>query len=223
MGFYFCKGSNTSILYIHIPKAGGGSIEEFLEENKYKRTIWTAKPWKFSKCSAQHMHAELLNTFLHLDRIDYIFATVRNPVHRMISEYKWRIRRDIAGNGFHQWYDEARRKYQADNYYADNHMRPMHEFITSGCTAFKLEDGFSSIPGTIEEALSKTKKGFEFSHKQINNQKKNLHKTRMQENPELIKRYNAIQLDQSILERIFDDYRKDFEIFNYSTNTKDYL
>jgi hypothetical protein len=223
MGFYFSKASDVSILYIHIPKAGGGSIEEFLEKNRFKRTIWTAKPWKFSKCSAQHMHAELLNTFLHLEKIDYIFATIRNPVHRMISEYKWRIKRDIASNGFNDWYEEARKNYQADNFYADNHMRPMHQFITSECIVFKLEDGFSSIPLSIEKALSKKKKEFQFSCKNIQNQKKELHQQRMLEEPKLITRYKSIKPSEKTVSMIIDDYIADFEIFNYSTDLQTYL
>jgi len=223
MGFYFCKPSNTSILYIHIPKTGGGSIEEFLNKNKFKRTIWTAKPWKFSKCSAQHMHADLLNSFLNLDKIDYIFATVRNPIYRMISEYKWRIKRDIASNGFNRWYQEARQQYQADNFYADNHMRPMHEFITPNCTIFKLEDGFSTIPTSIEHSLSSKKKEFNFSFKEIKNQKEDLHKQRVIENPGLADRYNKATPDEETLSMIIKDYKTDFELFNYSADINDYL
>ena len=102
-------------------------------------------------------------------------------------------------------------------------MRPMHQFITSKCIVFKLEDGFSSIPLSIEEALSNKKKGFKFSCKNIRNQKKELHQQRMLEDPELITRYNSIKPSEKTLSMIINDYIADFEMFNYSTDPQNYL
>lgn len=222
MAFYYCKKQKASILYIHIPKCGGGSVEEYLNNNNFQRSVWNASPRRYCKCSAQHMHAELLQAYLHLDKIDCIFTIVRNPINRMISEYKWRIKLDIAANGINQWYLKARSEYLKDHYYADNHMRPMSEFITNNCNIFKLEEGLMDLPKKLKDIIRVKKKSFSFRHSNIRNQKESLHSDRIRERPELAERYETSQPNHSTIEMIIQDYALDFEMFGYSTNPDHY-
>ena len=223
MPAYYSKETNTSILYIHIPKCGGGSVEEFFKNNHYRQFMWTAKPWRLSKCSSQHMHASMLETYLNIDRFDYVFTVVRNPVHRMISEYKWRIRREIAKDGFNPWYKATREEFEKDNFFSDNHIRPMHEFITKQCHVFKLEDGLDHLPDTIKTGLQSSKKIVNWENPAIRNQKENVHSKRLTENPDLKERYENSKPSEQTLQDIFKDYENDFKFFNYSMDPKVYL
>lgn len=185
--------------------------------------MWTAKPWKLSKCSSQHMHASMLETFLNIDLFDYVFTVVRNPVHRIISEYKWRIKRDIAKDGFNAWYKATRQEFEKDNFFSDNHMRPMHEFVTKKCNVFKLEDGLDHLPATIEKDLLNKKKKIQWENPLIRNQKEDLHSKRLAQKPELQARYQNSKPSERTIQDIFKDYENDFKFFNYSMDPNIYL
>lgn len=92
----------VKILFIHIPKTGGTSIEKFFLEtmgldmfidNKYREDfLWGLRDGVF----LQHLTMdEIFNKykFLNINEIDFIFTIVREPVSRFKSYSKW-INRD---------------------------------------------------------------------------------------------------------------------------------
>lgn len=177
-----------SILFIHIPKCGGGSIEKFLRDNNLTQFMFSTQVFKFlvcppkhrNRCSLQHMHASLLEAVLDINSFDYIFTIVRNPVHRIISEYKWRILDDSAQKGFDMWYEKTRKSFNCYNFFRDNHIRPMNEFITRNCEVFRFEDRcFDKLPCLIEQKLESKGKDLTLSTREISNQKKNVKARRL--------------------------------------------
>jgi hypothetical protein len=83
------------ILFIHIPKTGGTTIENELakNDNSYLRSCKSNKllPPPFHKTSLQHQfYKDLLNLkdFCKIDFNDKlkVFCVVRNPYHRLISD-----------------------------------------------------------------------------------------------------------------------------------------
>lgn len=223
MPVYINQKGNISFLYIHIPKCGGGSIERFFRDNKYNQQLFSLNPLKLRKCSPQHMHATMLESILNIERFDYVFAVVRNPVNRIISEYKWQISRKIAKDGIDAWYDEARSLYLEDNFRFDNHMRPMHEFIVGRCHVFKLEDGLSKIPRYIESQLKSMGMDVLWDINKIGHQKRDRHQIVISKKPFLKSRYDKVIPNKATVLKILKDYEKDFIQFGYTLNPECYF
>ena len=54
---------------------------------------------------AQHWHRPMLESVLKIDSFDYIFSVVRDPVARLVSEYKWL---SSIFDGIDVWYERVR-------------------------------------------------------------------------------------------------------------------
>ena len=139
------KKDNKTILFIHIPKCAGTTIErafedagwdiEFLVEPARRgHTDWIP-------CNPQHWHyADLLKNIYNKYDIDYEFTVVRNPFQRLISELHWRGNAtnnltelmNTMGLRYLQYYIE-------NNYTMDNHIRPQQQFIGPTTNVFRFE------------------------------------------------------------------------------------
>ena len=133
---------DQSVLYTHVPKTGGSTIEALFLRSGYDqyflKTKHTAinKAWK---CSPQHYHADILNFIFNVQNFDFYFMTVRHPVSRMISEYKMRNPTDEL---FEAWIEKQFQLYQNNNFILDNHIRPQAQFFIKGAKVYKQEDRF---------------------------------------------------------------------------------
>ena len=82
------------ILFIHIPKCGGTTIEDFFNRNGFRVSFYSTAPGRdfINNHSPQHC------TFKELKELDLIkddwkiFTIVRNPLDRIKSEYSWLIK-----------------------------------------------------------------------------------------------------------------------------------
>lgn len=74
----FRQPNRPSILFVHIPKTAGSSIEKWLRQAGYRMTKYNT--WDGSV--AQHALPELYETW---GEFDYKFAVVRHPVERFLS------------------------------------------------------------------------------------------------------------------------------------------
>lgn len=144
------KKDNKTVLFIHIPKCAGTSIErafedagwdiEFLVEPARKgHTDW--KP-----CNPQHWHYEMLLENIHNKYdIDYEFTVVRNPFQRLVSELFWRqgwgsnYLGDLS-NAISVIGQNYLQQYSNDPYAMDNHIRPQQEFIGPTTSVFRFEN-----------------------------------------------------------------------------------
>jgi hypothetical protein len=147
---------NVAVLYIHVPKTGGSSIEHFFEQNGFHCEFRDAGPGfcfnEYRHCSPQHMHAEQLRTAIRLSRVTYIFMTVRHPMSRLLSEFKTRVRDDGKPYKLASWVDRIFRNYIEDPFTIDNHIRPQSEFWIPGCDVFRQERGFGpALLARLEE------------------------------------------------------------------------
>ena len=149
---------NIYILYMHVPKTGGSSVERLFQRNKWQLFYIDEgqKPGKLNKirrCSPQHMHLEMLQTVFDLEKIDYMFMTIRHPVPRLISEYRMR-KGPQRGLTLDDWFDEALKAYLKNPFCFDNHFRPQSDFWHPSCQVFKLENGYSHIIKELELRLN---------------------------------------------------------------------
>lgn len=142
MPIFTIKG--RSYLFIHIPKTGGSSIEDALAPHVETTFRYNGVPAGFP-CPPQHLHyAELISRF-DISSFDEVFAIVRHPLSRIVSEYKFKTYRKNRFIGFEVWADVALKKAEGNPFHLDNHMRPQVEFVGEGVTVFRFEEGLPKI------------------------------------------------------------------------------
>lgn len=196
--------SDVDILFIHIPKAAGTTVEEVFCNHFFSMSY--RRGGKFgpviafdrqNKCSPQHMHADLLEKHFHHRRFAETFCVVRHPLDRFISEFKFRFdTHDIAKAGLNGFAEQVLAEYPDNPFLLDNHIRPQTEFIWRECKVFKLEDGldkmFAQLSATLAEPLLPSGKRFMLS-----------------------KHIETEPLSARNRDRIIEFYRQDFETFGY--------
>jgi len=132
---------DNKAFFIHIPKTGGTSIEEAFE-GKYGETSKFKEP-----CSTQHLHYSELED---LEQYKFVFAIIRDPVERLISEYKWSRtywpdaweKYTFSGFVRHMFSE-----FKKNPYVQDNHIRPQVEFIGPAVTnIYRFPEAFAQIP-----------------------------------------------------------------------------
>ncbi len=146
MGVPVIRVSGKQVLFIHVPKTGGSSIEARLAElgpvQLGARNARNGFP-----CSPQHFHNTLLERLFQEDDFDWAFMIVRHPVSRMVSQYRYethkrRLRHPTQP--FTVWLRETLLARRDNPYLRDNHMRPQHEFEAFGAEVFRFEDGLDA-------------------------------------------------------------------------------
>lgn len=149
-----------ALLFIHIPKAAGSSVERGLVRAgwtmTYRATRRTEGEEQFGlrRVSPQHYHADMLRDLFRLNRFDAIFAFVREPIARFRSEYAFRHRRpggDGSAATVTEWTERMLRTYQSNPFVLDNHLRPQHEFLLPQARCYRLEDGLGSAMTDLNE------------------------------------------------------------------------
>lgn len=132
---------NTKILFIHIPKTVGSSIEKYLEqkeniklnEEKNVMNLFSYVAHDGLPSSYQHLTYKDIIKFYPNSKDYKIFCCIRNPYDRLVSEYHYQI-------SLKTW--ESNSELQADftkfvKFYLgnksmfDNHKLPQHKFIES--------------------------------------------------------------------------------------------
>ncbi len=137
--------NGKTILFLHIPKAGGTSIETWLSAHgpesfrlRYNRI---GLP-----CVPQHFHGALIEQLFAPGFFDYSFCVPRNPYWRLLSEYNYRMGhrkwpwRLLPRPGFALWVRRSLSRYDRNPYLYSNHLRPQVAFRIAGTEAFRLED-----------------------------------------------------------------------------------
>lgn len=200
----FARSDGRNVLFIHIPKAGGTSIEEWLRQS-YPLSFHNSHVAHGLPCVPQHFHAQLLAYLFDSAFFDYSFAVVRNPYWRLLSEYNYRMsqrgRREkiFPMPSFGRWVTSTLRKYEKDNYLFSNHIRPQNEFVFPQTEVFRLEEGLDALEARLAQVLGAPL-------------------------PAAIARSNRSSsvvdtIDARTAAMIYDFYVKDFETFGYERDT----
>ncbi|BEV36624.1 sulfotransferase family 2 domain-containing protein [Synechococcus sp. M16CYN] len=143
--------NNHSILFIHIPKTGGGSICDLFEKNGYTLAyhIKGVEPQASLSISPQHLNLRKLKLLVNLNEFSDIFTIVRNPYDRLISEFKWQFRNHNSHliPDLNDWICNSLEIVKKDPTYADGHFMPMVNFLDKNipCRIFKFEDGLNIV------------------------------------------------------------------------------
>lgn len=197
--------NNRNILFIHVPKTGGTSVEKFLGahaepalHNNGRKLLRTYKDATFAPALAmQHFHADLLEAMFPAGFFDYAFMVVRNPVTRLTSEYGHSVglNRLDSKLPFNIWAHALLTIAGIAPNLSNNHYRPQAEFKCFEAEVFKFEDG---VPAVLEAVASRLGLA---PPAQTPHEKRSVDV--------------AIEMAASIKARIRKTYARDFESFGY--------
>ena len=151
--------NNKNVLFIHVPKTGGTTVESFLEmhgkTSLHNQGVKLLKPLSNSVLTRslplQHFHAELLEAMFAPDFFDYTFMIVRDPLERLKSEYRHSRalgRLDTRLN-FEYWVRLMLGLTTCAPNLRNNHFRPQSQFKCFNAEVFKLEDGMEYILASV--------------------------------------------------------------------------
>ncbi|MFC6342870.1 sulfotransferase family 2 domain-containing protein [Nocardioides hankookensis] len=141
-----------SVLFIHIPKTGGTTIERMFAKAGWEvhfREGKRARPHVFPllRCSPQHYHADLLVELFDVSRFDVVAGIVREPLARFRSEFSMRHRQldSTDEDQVATWTERVLTRYAENPYALDNHLRPQTEFLLPGAEVYRLEDSLEAM------------------------------------------------------------------------------
>lgn len=155
--------NNKNILFIHVPKTGGTSIEMALSElspmsfhSRNGKQLKSALDGPFTRgLPLQHFHARLLEACFDASLIDYAFMIVREPVARLVSEYRHSraMGRLDARLPFSAWLRVSLAARRLDPAFRNNHLRPQAEFTCFDAQVFRFEDGLENCLSAVAARL----------------------------------------------------------------------
>lgn len=151
--------NGQSVLFLHVPKTGGSSIERYLQTLGSLRLIGGSHRAQGLPCSPQHLHADALRANFPSLSIDWAFMVVRHPLERLISQYKYQTKkRPWLRNKwmFSIWLRYVLFRKKLNPYYRDNHFRPQSEFEGFSAKVFRFEDGLDSCVNEVNRHLGLT-------------------------------------------------------------------
>lgn len=161
MPVFTINGKN--VLFIHIPKTGGTTVENTLSGfgpmSLHNRRSHFRDQFAGGLLSPpiplQHLHGTYLQRMFDEQHFDLIFTIVRDPVARMISEYRHsRERRRLdAMLPFGSWLRISEAARRIDRSFRSNHLRPQSEFLFGACQVYHYEDGLLHIVNHILRQL----------------------------------------------------------------------
>jgi hypothetical protein len=160
------RTNNTLLYFVHIPKTGGTSIEKYLaKQGSLALVQHDTRGW--ARCTLQHLQREIADQLVPRGFYDDGFTVVRDPMQRLISEYRMRValhehvplrglmksmsrlggfaRRFMPYPDFNRWVRRVFERYQTDPYIFDNHIRPQVEFIHPEHHVFIFENGLEQV------------------------------------------------------------------------------
>jgi hypothetical protein len=171
------------ILFIHIPKTGGTSIQNWLSQYVDMGFSATMAPTTLKTCP-QHMGMGDLRVLMGTLKWDWAFAIVRDPYDRMESEYFFRtsIYKNPTGHlpDFSTWVLHHLRKTDTNPFQLDNHLRPQTDLLDSDVRVFRFEAGLKPVvhelskrfgleaPAEIDQANASQRKPVHWSLEALN-------------------------------------------------------
>lgn len=140
------------ILFVHIPKTGGSSVEAWLGENG-RVSFLAHNPRRPFGCSPQHFTWRDIQFLTANKQWRYAFSIIRCPYARMESEFAFRFPKGnvdgLQAQNFGTWMENAMSSYDKNPYALDNHLRPQVDFLAPKVKVFRFEDGLDKIMAEV--------------------------------------------------------------------------
>lgn len=171
------------IYFAHCPKAGGTSVERFMVARWGAAVGHLGWGWDRAWAGRGVRAGVGLNSPQHMIWEDaaralprspaHVFAVVRDPVARMISEYRYQRAGRLTGPAgrplrrlsFSDWLPLMLALAARQPWTHDNHFRPQSAFLPgTGATLFRLEDGLSPVAAWLCRTLGEAPDTAGFPH-----------------------------------------------------------
>jgi len=153
----FIRFAQRNILFIHIPRTGGTTVEHWLSQLGALGLHSYSLP-NVMRVTPQHLRVNDVEELIGDNYFEYTFAIVRNPFDRIASEF--RLRRKLALEGvfnasprFSSWLENQLDAARKNPFHLDNHFRPQWEFVSSAVDVYKYEDGLREILTKVAEKI----------------------------------------------------------------------
>lgn len=147
---------NLRVFFIHIPKTGGTSIEEWLKAEARMSFFTDQILPEPLLVYPQHFRHIDMQSIMGENFYDWAFAVVRDPYKRLESEYNYRHNQPGSYKNslkFWEWVIKSLDRASIDPTYLDNHIRPQSDFLADGVDVFKLEDGLDIVAQKVSAFL----------------------------------------------------------------------
>ncbi|WP_372921177.1 sulfotransferase family 2 domain-containing protein [Roseovarius sp.] len=162
--------SKGHIFFAHVPKTGGTSVEDYLIKRFGRISLLedagargTARQRDVIQ-PLQHLTARELQLLLPPE-IHYCFAIVRDPVERIVSEYRFQSGISKAsGLGFSTWLRIVLSAARRDPRVYDNHIRPQCDLVPEEAEIFRFEDGFQPVIQRLDALFGPADSDAEIRH-----------------------------------------------------------
>lgn len=161
----FINLAGKNILFVHIPKTGGITVESWLASIAplHFCSDYNAGFSKTFLATPQHFTADDIKKLFVDGFFSYSFLFVRNPYGRLESEYRYlhkmgHLQRSIKNlwtvPSFNQWIKKSLKEIHKNPWIWDNHLRPQWEYIYPPIDIFKMEEGLLSGIKTVASKIN---------------------------------------------------------------------
>ena len=190
-----------NLLFIHIPKNGGTTIENFLNRKNKGVDLWMYKNKLDLNHSEQHCTYKEIEEKNFISKDYSLFTIIRHPVDRVVSEFNWlsRVRKNKYTD-FNKFLDEFLNKENFKNF--DNHNLSNLDYLLN-------KD--NEIPENIRI--------FKFFDKDNLSLFLNDDEIKKRHDNRTTKIFNSV--DEKQKSRIVEFYKDDIETFNFDINEKE--
>jgi hypothetical protein len=192
---------DKTIFFAHVPKTGGSSVEDYLIQrfgplsiiDKNKRTGVRGTGLIVP---ATHLAAVDVMELVPHD-LTYSFAVVRDPLTRIMSEYRYQTNVSrMSRLGFSTWLHVMLAAVRSEPRLYENHIRRQSDLVPDDAEIFRLEDGFDTLIAKLDQVTGKPVPGLTVGH--LNTRK-----------------HGEITLSRQDVALIADYYSADYRRFGY--------
>ena len=159
MPLWFCSGK--LILFGHVPKTGGSAVFDYLVRRLGEPLLAAINPVELRGTglitNPEHFTKKDIASCMNIDALDYSFAFVRDPMERLMSEYRYQ--RGVSRSSrlsFSSWTHLMLESARHEPRIYQNHLRPQVDFIPDNADVFRLEQGFDRVIRKLDDVLGTT-------------------------------------------------------------------